>query len=212
MKTYQSITIGVDFDNTLVSYDDLIFRVAIERGLIGLQTAPIKKCVRDSVWRLPSGEIEWQKMQAVVYGPRINEAVPAPGSIRFLKECARHGLKVKIVSHKTDFANYDETGTNLRCAALSWLIQHEYFEASALNLTHDDVYFESTRKEKLSRIGNLGCNIFIDDLEETFLEESFPVGVEKLLYSLVVPESLPDGVRLAGDWVRITDHLFNANG
>lgn len=149
-------------------------------------------------------------MQALVYGPRIGEAAPAPGSAEFLEECTRNGLKVNIVSHKTEFANYDETGTNLRCAAMSWLEQHRFFDSPSYGLSRDDVYFESTRKDKLDRIRQLGCTHFIDDLEETFLEESFPPRVLKLLYSSQSPVPTPDYVHLAGDWRRITDHLFHA--
>lgn len=208
MKRGQSVTIGVDFDNTLVSYDNLIHQVAVDRSLIGLQTDPSKKWVRDSIRGLPGGEIEWQKVQALVYGPRIGEAIPAQGVAEFLEACARHGVKVNIVSHKTEFANYDETGTNLRCAAVSWLEQHRFFDTSSFNLSRNDVYFETSRREKLDRIGQLGCTHFIDDLEETFLEESFPASVQKLLYS-PQPASVPAGVHLAGDWRRITDHLFH---
>ena len=209
MKTSRSVTIGVDFDNTLVSYDALIYKVAVERGLVDVQTAPIKKCVRDSIWKLPGGDIEWQKMQALVYGPRIHEAIPAPGSIRFFYECGRNDSKLKIVSHKTEFANYDQTGTNLRTAALAWLTQHGFLGIMESSITHDDVYFESTRVEKIKRIKDLGCDYFIDDLEETFLEESFPAGVEKLLYSVNVPGFVPSGVRIAGDWETIIEHIFD---
>ena len=209
-QSSQFIAIGVDFDNTLVSYDKLIHRVAAERGLIGLETEASKKQVRDSIRELPGGEAEWQKVQALVYGPRIGEATPAPGASEFLEECARHGIKVNIVSHKTEFANYDETGTNLRSAAMSWLEQHQFFDAESLGLSGNDVYFESTRREKLERIEQLGCTHFIDDLEETFLEESFPPRVLKLLYSRQIPVRTPDYVYLAGDWQRITDNFFHA--
>ena len=213
MKPKQSgqfITVGVDFDNTLVSYDNLIHRVAAERGLIGPQSGLTKKRIRDSIRKLPEGEIKWQKLQALVYGPRIGEAAPAPGSVEFLEECSRNGVKVKIISHKTEFANYDETGTNLRCAALSWLNQHCYFDSPSHGLSRDDVYFEATRKGKLDRISQLECTHFIDDLEETFLEESFPLRVLKILYSTQVSVPKPADVHLAGDWRRITDNFFHA--
>ena len=206
----QSITVGVDFDNTLVCYDTLFYRVAVERGLIRSQTSPIKKLVRDSIRELPEGEIEWQKLQAVVYGPRIGEATPAPGSSEFLEKCARHNIKVKIISHKTEYANYDETGTNLRHAAVSWLEQHRFFDGPSCGLSKGDVYFESTRKDKLDRIGRLGCTHFIDDLEEIFLEESFPTGVATLLYAPTSLTSVPATVEVAGDWRQLTEHLFHA--
>lgn len=206
----EPLVIGIDFDNTLAIYDELLHRLAVERGLIQPQTGPSKRLVRDSIRELPEGEIEWQKLQALVYGPRIGEAAPAPGSAEFFEECSRNGVKVNIVSHKTEFANYDETGTNLRGAALSWLEQHRFFDSQSYGLSRDDVYFESTRREKLDRIRRLACTHYIDDLEETFLEESFPPGVSKLLYSTEIPMLTPAYVHLVGDWRRITDNFFHA--
>ena len=205
-----SISVGVDFDNTLVSYDSLIHLVAEERGLIGPDTLASKKLVRDSIRELPDGETEWQKVQALVYGHRIAEATPAEGATEFLEECFRHGVKVNIVSHKTEFASYDETGTNLRSAAMSWLEQHRFLGSGPYGLTGDDIYFESTRKDKVERIDKLGCTHFIDDLEETFLEQSFPHRVKKLLYSPHLSAPTGANVDLAGDWTQMTDHLFHA--
>lgn len=203
------ISVGVDFDNTLVSYDNLIHLVAAERGLIDSETHATKKLVRDHIRELPNGETEWQKVQALVYGPRIGEAVPSEGATEFLEECYRHGVKVNIVSHKTEFASYDETGTNLRSAALSWLEQHRLLDSESYGLTGDDIYFESTRKDKIKRIKKLGCTHFIDDLEETFLEQSFPDTVKKLLYSPHLLAPTVANVELAGTWNQMADHLFH---
>ena len=59
------------------------------RGLIGPETEASKKLVRDSIRQLPNGETEWQKVQALVYGPRISEAIPSEGATEFLKQCFR---------------------------------------------------------------------------------------------------------------------------
>jgi len=205
----RKISVGVDFDNTLVNYDNLIHLVAEERGLIGPGIKPRKKLVRDSIRNLPDGETEWQKIQALVYGPRIGEAIPSKGVTEFLEECFQHGVKVRIVSHKTKFASYDETGTDLRSASLSWLEQHLLLGSASYGLTVDDIYFESTRKKKINRIEKLGCTHFIDDLEETFLEQSFPDTVKKLLYSPHLPAPEVLNVELAGTWKQMTEHLFN---
>jgi len=206
----QPISVGVDFDNTLANYDNLIRLVAAERGLIAPETKASKKLVRDSIRELPDGETAWQKIQALVYGPRIGEAMPSEGAVEFLEECFRHGVKVNIVSHKTEFAKYDETGTNLRTAAMSWLEQHRFLDTRSNGLTGDDIYFESTRRDKAERIEALGCTHFIDDLEETFWEQSFPPKVMKMLYSPDLPASTGAHVDLAGNWTQMTDHLFHA--
>ena len=102
--------IGVDFDNTLISYDDVIYKLALERGLIDPKTEKIKKDIRDKIRQLPDGEIEWQKIQANVYGPGISDAVLIKGVSGFFRLCREYKFRTFIVSHKTDLASHDETG------------------------------------------------------------------------------------------------------
>jgi hypothetical protein len=202
--------VGIDFDNTLVSYDELIHRVAIDRGLIGGETEIAKRLVRDRIRLRPGGEIEWQKLQALVYGPLMSQARPIAGAGDFVRACRGRGFRVYIVSHKTEFAGYDETGTNLRDAALAWMASHGFFAADGLGFDPAQIFFEGTRDAKIERIRALGCTHFIDDLAEVFLEPGFPPTVRKLLYS-------PDGVSGdAGDvsvmasWPAIHDYFFAA--
>jgi hypothetical protein len=46
-----------------------------------------------------------------------------------------------------------------------------------------DVYFESTRAEKLARIAELALTHFIDDLEEVLTDPDFPPDVERILFA-----------------------------
>ncbi len=192
--------IGLDFDNTLVNYDDLIYSIARERNLIRDDLARNKKDIRDSIRRLEGGEIEWQYVQGVVYGPKMHEAKPSNGAESFLSRCIVQGVRVYIVSHKTRLAGYDDTRTDLRVAALTWIEQQGWFSNTGLGLSRDSVYFESSRGEKVERIRRLNCTHFIDDLEETFLEEDFPNGVQKILYAPFPPESVPPAVTAVSSW------------
>jgi hypothetical protein len=194
------LVVGVDFDNTLVSYDGLISSVALERGLIQDGTRKSKKDIRDAIRRLDGGEIEWQRVQGVVYGPRMLEARPADGAEAFLARCFESDVSVYVVSHKTRFANYDDTGTDLRAAALSWIERQGWFDGPGPGLSRDRVYFESSREDKVERIRQLGCTHFIDDLEETFLEEGFPGGVQKVLYAPSPTDSVVPGVLVVSTW------------
>src|SRR5207247_739923 len=119
-------TIGIDFDNTIVSYDELLCRTALDRGLIG-EGDRTKRAVRDRVRQLPDGEIEWQKLQALVYGPLMRQALVIEGAEEFIRCCREAGLTVVIVSHKTEYANYDDTRTNLRIAAIDWMEAQGFF-------------------------------------------------------------------------------------
>ena len=202
--------IGIDFDNTLVSYDVLIHGAALDRGLIPPGTEVAKRAVRDRVRLGPDGEIEWQKLQALAYGPLMPRAQLIEGASEFVCTCHERRLRIYIVSHKTDYAGYDETGTNLRAAALDWMTARRFFVPDGLGLRRQDVYFEETRDAKIARIQSLGCTHFIDDLEEVLLEATFPAGVEKLLYA---PDAIPTpvgDVRVMPSWQAIGDYFFGA--
>lgn len=205
-----SPSVGIDFDNTIVSYDELMRRVAIDRGLIREDEGRTKREVRDRIRERPEGEIEWQKLQALVYGPLMRDAQPIEGVEEFIGRCRTAGIPVCIVSHKTEFASYDETRTNLRTAALEWMRMHRFFEPAGLGLDRDSVYFESTRIDKIERIRRVGCSHFIDDLEEVFLEPSFPDGVLKILYSPQSTSMPAAGVRLMPSWRALCDDFFGS--
>jgi hypothetical protein len=149
----------------------------------------------------------------MVYGPRIGEAEFIESVRPFFFACHQNRAKVYIVSHKTQTAKYDETQTDLRRAALGWMTENGFFEKNGLGLSPEGVFFEGTRKEKLERIEKLGCTHFIDDLEEVFLEESFPPGITKILYAPSHADtsfsdpSLP-AVKVAANWEEITSYVF----
>jgi hypothetical protein len=202
-------TVGIDFDNTIVSYDELMCRAALDRGLIGDFADQTKRAVRDRIRQLPDGEVEWQKLQALVYGPLMPEARLIEGAEEFIRRCRDGGMAVVIVSHKTEYASFDETRTNLRIAALEWMGIHGFFEPDGLDLSRSAVYFESTRADKIARIKSLGCSHFIDDLEEVFLEPSFPPDVHKILYA---PHAAPVSTRCATvmpSWRALGDYFFD---
>jgi len=202
--------IGIDFDNTIVSYDDLMHKVAVQQGLISDRTLKSKKSIRDTIRQLTDGEIKWQNLQGIVYGQQMAEAKLIEGVSNFFKQCRQFQIPTYIVSHKTEYQALDETKTNLRFAALSWMESNGFFESSGLGLSQKSVYFESTRSEKVVRITQLECTHFIDDLEETFLENSFPDSVNKILYDphKLASNYLP-GLQVVNSWREINEYFFN---
>ena len=203
--------IGIDFDNTLVSYDELMYRLAMEGCLIGSGVERSKRAVREAIRQSPAGDDAWQRVQAIAYGERMEEARLNDGVRSFFEQCRRHGDTVYIVSHKTAFASVDDARTNLREAALAWMAARGFFSTEGLGLSRETVWFEATRQEKVNRINRLRCTHFIDDLEETFLEPSFPAAVEKILYVPQIPRPSLDGVRIVASWKELTDYLFGAS-
>jgi hypothetical protein len=202
--------VGIDFDNTVVSYDDLFYDVAVLDGLVPREINKSKREIREYVRRLPAGEVHWQKLQGAVYGPKMRQARPVDGALAFVECCKKRQLSVYIISHKTNYATYDQTRTNLRDAAMAWMTDHRFFGVNGLGLSPNNVYFEATRLEKLQRIKSLGCTHFVDDLEETFLEPSFPTGVEGILYAPQRPAYLLPGINVASRWSEVHDFLFHA--
>ena len=177
--------IGIDFDNTIIHYDDLFYKYALIDGFIRPETARSKNAIREYLWSLPEGNEKWIYLQVVVYGERMEEATFKEGAFEFIKNCRRNDIKVSIISHKTEFDNLGK-GINLRNVALDWMRNNGFFSSSGLGLSEDNVFFESTRQEKIYRIITQGCTHFIDDLIEIFLEDVFPKEVKKIYYN-------PDG-------------------
>jgi hypothetical protein len=176
------VIVGVDFDNTIASYDVLMYRLATEWGLIDPGLDRSKKLIRDAIRHLPDGESKWRRLQTHCYGVGISEAAAMEGVERFFASCKARGIPLWIVSHKTQYANFGEP-VDLRSAALGWLEGKGFIGAAGFGIARERVLFGETREEKISRIKDLGITHFIDDLEETFLEDSFPPGVARILYA-----------------------------
>ncbi|HWX22488.1 MAG TPA: hypothetical protein VN578_21515 [Candidatus Binatia bacterium] len=200
--------VGVDFDNTIVRYDDLFHRIAVERGLIPAVTSARKNEVRDLL-RRRGQERDWTELQGYVYGPRMAEAQPFPGVLEFFTRAVRQGLPVYIISHKTP-APVVGPAYDLHQTARDWLAQQGFFDAARVGLSPQHVFFGTTRQEKIRLIQETGCTHFIDDLKETFLEEIFPPGVVKILFGhRQAPPGLA-GVTPAADWAQVTEYVFDA--
>ena len=88
-------SVGLDFDNTLVDYTE-VFRA--EAASFGLAAGPLDKTeIRDRLrTRGPGGEIEWQKVQARVYGPGLEQAPMMDGSRAFLERAAAAGAQLAV--------------------------------------------------------------------------------------------------------------------
>lgn len=203
--------VGIDFDNTLVSYDDVFLRAAIERELLPQCFTGDKTAVRDSI-RLAAGDATWAKLQAEVYGRRMVEAVMIEGAGDFVRACRKHGAEVFIVSHKSRTAAADPNGADLHAAALAWMERNGFFRDNGLAFACGDIFFEPTREAKCRRIAELGCSHFIDDLEEVLREPGFPPAVERfLLHRGQSP--LPQGpFKAFADWNAIKKAVFARGG
>ena len=202
--------IGIDLDNTIIQYDALIYELAREKNFIPDGFAKNKQAIRDHIRNLREGDIEWQKIQGAVYGGLIQRAEPFEGVKNFFDECLRRHFKVFIISHKTHYASYDDTKTDLREAALKWIDE----KMKDINLggfiDRNAVFFGSTRQDKVQEIIRLKCDWFIDDLIETFLEPGFPSVTKKVLFgtSLKTFPTDMDEITTCATWKEIGRTLF----
>jgi len=193
--------IGVDFDNTIVRYDDVFGRVALDLGLVPPGAATSKTAVRDHL-RSIGEEDRWTELQGVIYGPRMTDAAMFPGVAEFFARCRRARLPVAIVSHRTRFP-YRGPRHDLHAAARRFLARHAFHEGTGIGLPVDRVFFEETKEGKLDRIAAVGCTTFIDDLPELLADPRFPAGVRRILFDPAGTHAPPVGVEHAGSWADV---------
>lgn len=177
-----ALRIGIDFDNTIITYDEVFCATAKSRRLINASFSGGKQAVRDAIRLLPDGEISWQQLQGYVYGKGIGQAKMVEGVEGFLRRCRVEQCSVVVVSHKTEYGHYDPDCVNLREAALGWMTAHGLLKDDCA-LPIENVFFESTRAEKLGRIAALSLTHFIDDLEEVLTDPGFPPNIKRILFA-----------------------------
>lgn len=172
--------IGIDFDNTIVCYDEVLYRIAFEKGLIPENVPKVKDKIRNYL-RQQGMEQEWIKLQGIIYGPDILYAKPFDGVVDFLMHCRRKGVKVFIISHKTLHPFLGEK-YNLHEYAHLWLKKNGFYDNSHIGLEKSSVFFELTKREKIERIIKQGCTHYIDDLPEFLEEAALQPKVVKILF------------------------------
>jgi hypothetical protein len=111
---------------------------------------------------------------------------------RFLLRARAAGARVLVVSHKTEYGHFDAARVNLRDAALGWMETHGLVASEGAALARADIHFAATRADKVALIGELGCDQFVDDLEEVLNDPEFPPRVRRVLFARhLVPSATP---------------------
>jgi hypothetical protein len=197
--------IGIDFDNTLVSYDRAFALVGMEEGLLPADFVGGKEAVKYWLYReRPDGYL-WERLQGLVYGRRIERAELFDGVGEFFRLSRdRDDCRVFIISHKSMLAHHDPLQTNLRTSALRWMKQQGFFDQAGFGLDPGQVFFEETREGKIRRIAELACQIFVDDLPEVLEDAEMPMACRKILFRA---ERAGPFERVA-NWTEICDAVF----
>ena len=102
--------LGVDFDNTIVSYEGLFHRIAVENGWIPETVCKSKDRVRDYM-RIHDNEVKWTKLQGIVYGTKMELANPFNGVKNFLAPAKNltYQLGLLVTNHASPTLVRDST-------------------------------------------------------------------------------------------------------
>ena len=79
--------VGIDLDNTLISYDQAFQRVGKEEGLLPASFEGNKAAVKRALLAERPDGLLWESLQGLVYGRRIDAAVLFDGVAGFLEAC-----------------------------------------------------------------------------------------------------------------------------
>ncbi len=172
--------IGIDFDNTIACYDGVFHRAAAERGLVPADLAADKASVRNHL-RAAGREDDWTELQGYIYGARMDLAACYPGALAFIRRARRDGHEVFVISHKTRHP-YRGPQYDLHAAATAFLEGQGLFDESAGGLPRGCCHFEPTLGDKLARIRERACDLFVDDLPEFLAEPDFPARTTPVLF------------------------------
>ena len=171
--------VGVDFDNTIVSYDTAFYETAVEWSLVPVNLLKSKLAVRDYL-RNNGEEAAWTELQGYVYGKKMVRAEAYPSVIEFFKFARDQGHSIFIISHKTKNPIIGKT-YDLHGAAIEW-IEKNLIDCNSKLLNSDNIFFEPTKEKKISRIMDSRCDFFIDDLPEILLMAGFPKKCKRILF------------------------------
>jgi hypothetical protein len=172
--------IGIDFDNTIICYDEVFHKVAVEKGLIPQETPKNKEYIRNYLRQMGQDTL-WAELQGFIFGTRMRDATPFPGVIDFFRAARDAGVQLYIITHKTLYP-YLGPEYDLHKTAKEWLEWQGFFDPAGIGMSPKSVYFELSIDEKLERIHKMHCTHFIDDLPEFFHKADFPNGVSRLLF------------------------------
>jgi len=197
MSKLAKIKLGLDFDNTIVCYDDAIALLAEELFDLPPEVPRTKLGLRDYL-RGADREPEWTAFQGELYGPGMRYAQPFEGAVETMMQLVTAGHELVIVSHRSRRPYYGEQH-DLHGAARCW-VADRLQSARLFCEDNDSVNFLETRHEKLVRIAELGCKAFLDDLPEVLGAPYFPATTTGILFDPSGTTRKTEGKRCITAW------------
>ena len=178
--------IGLDFDNTIVLYDEIFYHYALKK-YIDPNIPKTKKAVRYAL--IKNQEHIFTEIQGIVYGKLIKNAPLQSGFINSLTLLSKMDCKISIVSHKTKYPIIGEK-FNLHESALNWLKNNQVINNKDFILKEENIFFEETEIQKINRIKEIKCTHYVDDLKKILLKlpkifQRFTLLTKKFLISKI---------------------------
>lgn len=166
-----ALRIGIDFDNTIIDYNNIFYKLARQYQFIDIDVVASKSEVKAAIIAKYGNDNNWQLLQSKAYGESIYQAECFIQCKAVLLKLVQQGHQLFIVSHKSELSHFDPL-VSLRKHALAWLIQQEIISDDFIKSSH--LFFMGTLEDKVKKIASLELDIFIDDLDQVFLHEQFP--------------------------------------
>jgi hypothetical protein len=194
--------IGLDFDNTIVCYDQAIAQLAEELFELPDEVPRTKLGLRDYLLT-KRREPEWTAFQGELYGPGMRYAQPFKGAIATMQQLIAKGHELVIISHRSR-RPYAGPPHDLHAAAMEWVEQR--LQSNGLFIDDNStINFFETREEKVACISNLCCLAFLDDLPEVLEAPGFPVKTAGILFDPTGARVAPPGCRLITSWPQLIE-------
>ena len=136
--------IGLDLDNTIVSYENAIVKIADEFTEIPNHIAKNKDKIK-GFFIENNLEKKWTFYQGELYGPGMKYAKPYPGVIDFIKQVLVRDHKICIISHRSK-KPYGGQDYNLHIIARNWINMHLPYQESNQKFS---IYILETLEKKI---------------------------------------------------------------
>ena len=172
------LTIGVDFDNTLVCYDKSVLALAKRNFSVSERfksKSEVKSYITDFY-----GNFAWTKFQGELYGPGMEYAEPYENAVDTISELSSLGVKILILSHRSKHP-YAGKKYDLHKYAKNWITKNLKFE-NQNTVKETSAFFFEDKAEKIQAIKDNACDFFLDDLIEIISSKDFPSETTGILF------------------------------
>ena len=144
-KKYSKFIFGIDFDNTIVNYDDEFKNLFKKKYFFNSKNLNTKRNIKNYIIK-KKGITEWKKFQSEIYSNHIKKAYPNIEILKLLKFLDKNKIKFYIVSHKTIYP-YTGAKIDLHKISKKW-IKNNIFNKENNFRNKYKYFFETTEKKK----------------------------------------------------------------